>query len=416
MESFTVDAAGRLATEAAHGAEIPFELAEERAGGRPGARALYVYRTLTGEFIRSRAEALRTVPSHDAAVGALSSCEALDAYLTQRGEVRVPDDRRGRAQATLVAFLEAVFEERSEFGFEPSHFEAAYAELERTVYEARGTATVIAPVLGIALDADTIELTFGDGVSLIRGDALADAPLEAVWGDTDEPQVLALLAIDPERTDRAPVAIARARFRRILSALRLFERGGYSLGPVAWARNETGSWRAAPIGISGRVGGGRLLTIVRAAQHEELRAFYRLVGRRAPGAGELAWALSRFEMGCERLSPFEALTDYVLALRALLEPEGPASGRLAQRLAVICATADDRAALAERVARAVALERSLICGLAPGDGDPERGGGGALVDELAEHLRAILRDALCGHLDSDLVGVADELLIEAAAD
>ena len=42
-------------------------------------------------------------------------------------------------------------------------------------------------------------------------------------------------------------------------------------------------------------------------------------------------------------------------------------------------------------------------------------GADALVDELAEHLRAILRDTLCGHLDPDLCGVADGLLAEAAA-
>ena len=47
------------------------------------------------------------------------------------------------------------------------------------------------------------------------------------------------------------------------------------------------------------------------------------------------------------------------------------------------------------------------------DHDPARPD--ALVDELAEHLRAILRDALCGHLEADLVTVADDLLAEAAA-
>jgi hypothetical protein len=66
------------------------------------------------------------------------------------------------------------------------------------------------------------------------------------------------------------------------------------------------------------------------------------VARRSPKGGELAWALSRFEMGCERLAPFEALTDYLLALRALLEPEGPETGRLGQRLAVICARDEER--------------------------------------------------------------------------
>ena len=63
---------------------------------------------------------------------------------------------------------------------------------------------MIAPLLGVALDPDTIELTFGDGLSLIRGDALADAPPEAVWGETEEPNVLALLAIDEHGSDRSP--------------------------------------------------------------------------------------------------------------------------------------------------------------------------------------------------------------------
>jgi hypothetical protein len=405
LETFTVDASGRLTAELAGGAEIPFELIEERVGAR-GGRGLYVYRSLTGDFIASRRPALQTLPSHGDALRALAGCEALDSYLAERGAVKLPDDRHGQSEAALEAFLAAVFEERSEFGFEPAHFEAAYGELERALYEGHGTATVVAPVMGIALDRDTVELNLGEGLSLIRGDALGDAPPEAVWGDGEEPNVLALLAIDQERSDHPPVSVARARFRRILSALRLFERGGYAIGPVAYARSEAGSWRPVPIGIHGRP---RLLTLIPAAQHEELQAFYRLVSRPSPGSGELSWALARFEMGCERLAPFEALTDYLLALRALLEPEGPASGRLAQRLAVICAGPEERAGLAQRVARAISLERTVINGI-----DSDERGVSTLVDELAEHLRAILRDALCGHLDSDLCAVADDLLAEAA--
>ena len=129
-----------------------------------------------------------------------------------------------------------------------------------------------------------------------------------------------------------------------------------------------------------------------------------------PNGGEVAWALARFEMGCERLTPFEALTDYLLALRALLEPEGPNSGRLAGRLAAICARPPDRAALAERVAHAISLERAVIAGLAPAEPGVD-----ALVDEMSEHLRALLRDVICGHLDPELRRLADELMAEAAA-
>ncbi len=153
------------------------------------------------------------------------------------------------------------------------------------------------------------------------------------------------------------------------------------------------------------------LTLIPAAQEDELRGFFNLVCKRTPaGSGEMAWALARFEMGCERLAPFEGLSDYLLALRALLEPEGPASGRLAQRLAAICARPEERAALAERTAHAISLERAVIAGLAPAEP-----GADALVEELAEHLRALLRDMICGHLTADVCRLADELLAGAVA-
>jgi hypothetical protein len=159
-----------------------------------------------------------------------------------------------------------------------------------------------------------------------------------------------------------------------------------------------------------------------AGHEDELRAFCNLIARRPPSSGELAWALARFEMGCERLAPFEALTDFLLALRALLEPEGPASGRLPARLSAICAKPEERAAFAERTAAAVSLEHAVITGLAaPSDESGSAGAGrsrpGAdgLVDEISEHLRALLRDALCGHLPPDLVGFADGLLAEQVA-
>jgi hypothetical protein len=241
----------------------------------------------------------------------------------------------------------------------------------------------------------------------VRGDTLPDAPPDAVWDDRDEPSVLAVLSLVQDSALRPPVSAARARFRRILTALRLFERGGYALGPIAWARSDSGPWCTATLGATGRP---RFNTRIAAEHEDELRGFFDLIAKRAPSNGELAWALARFEMGCERLAPFEALTDYLLALRALLEPEGPASGRVAQRLAAICARPEERAALAERTAEAISLERAVIAGVAPTEPGVD-----ALVQELAENLRALLRDMVCGHLDLDVRAVADELLQEAVA-
>ncbi|HZV73966.1 MAG TPA: hypothetical protein VFF79_09655 [Conexibacter sp.] len=410
LEAFTEDAGLQLAHETANGAEVPFEVVEE-----PGSRSpLYCYRPLTSGFIRSRMGLLDRLPSYLPAARALAAIDGIDAYLRRRGEPRVPPDGRERADAVLRSFLSAVYAETSAFGYQPEAFSAAYAELEATLYEGRQVATVIAPLLGLALESD--EVALGDGLSLARGEALPDVPPEAVWstpGEVEHGAVLAVLVVEGERIAGPPVTTARTRFRRLLTTLRLFEAGPFALGPLAWARVDGGSWHVAPLG-TGRARPAlraRGRTTLTAAQEDELRAFCNLVARRTPRAGEVAWALGRYELACERAAPFDALTDHLLALRALLEPEGAESGRLAQRLAALCALPHDRAALAERVARAVTLERTIVAGLAQ-----SASGADMLVDELAGHLRALLRDVLCGHLDSDLRTLADELLAESAAE
>ena len=393
----------QLTAETASGAEVPFELIETTGGPR-GRVPLYCYRPLTGTFISDRLGLFSGMPTYLPALRAVGGLDGVEAYLRQRGETRIPDDRRQCADAALRAFLLAVFADRTEFGFDEVRFETAYEELERALYEGRALTTVVAALLGIALDPETTEIALGEGLSLMCGDAFEDAPPEVVWGDDEEPHVLLVLTVAQDRAAPAPVSIARARFRRTLSALRLFERGGFAVGPVAWTRIDDGAWHSVAVGGSGRPGLPRRIA---AEQEDELRGFCNLVARRVPRSGEVAWALTRFEMGCERLAPFEALTDYLLALRALLEPEGPASGRLSGRLAAICAPPEDRAAVAERTAHAISLERAVIGGLAPA-----HPGVDTLVDELAEHLRALLRDVLCGHLDSDLCSVADDLLAQ----
>jgi hypothetical protein len=431
LEAFAADAAGQLAAETAGGAEIPFELVGTE--GRRGRVPLYCYRSLTEQFIDERLWLLSALPTYAPAVRALAGHDRVAAYLSQRGEPLLPagsrergepwravhprdcgeswppSEPRDRADAALRSFLRAIFADRTQFGFDPARFESAYDGLERALYDGHTMTLVIAPLLGLALDHGARELQLGDGLSLITGDAVDDAPADAVWSDGGEPHVLAMLSVPQEPSGRPPVSLARARFRRLLTALRLFERGGYALGPLAWTRADTGPWRPVPLGGSGRP---RLLTMVGSGHEDELRAFCNLIARRAPSSGELAWALARFEMGCERLAPFEALTDFLLALRALLEPEGPASGRLSARLSAICARPDERAAFAERTAAAVSLEHSLIAGLAAPLEGP---GADALVDEISEHLRALLRDALCGHLPADLIGFADGLLVEQVA-
>jgi len=434
LQEFTSDAGARLTLAAAEGDEVPFEVVQTDTARR-GRVPLYCYRALTGDFIRARLGLLTALPSYIPAVRGLEGAGGADAYLRARGESNVPTDPRERADAALRCFVARVFDERNEFAFDPDRFALAYGELERTLYQGRCVTEVIAPLRGLELDPDTAELTLGDGLSLIRLEALVGAPAElaglragdAVRDGTDGTDssvaaspLLIVLRTAHEWPQQPPVSSARSRFRRVLTALRLFDAGGYAVGPKGFARIDDGVWSPVALVYGGRP---RLPTLIEREHEDELRAFVNLVARRVPaafsagerplpdgsGSGELAWALARFEMGCERLAPFEALSDYLLALRALLEPEGPASGRLAQRLAVICAPPEDRAEMAVRTAHAISLERAVIAGLAPASPGVD-----ALVDELAEHLRAILRDVICGHLDPDVRRLADELVAEAA--
>jgi hypothetical protein len=224
-------------------------------------------------------------------------------------------------------------------------------------------------------------------------------PDEAAW-DGEHPNALVYVTGD----DDGVAADAPTRARRVVTALRLYDSARVAMGPAAWIRTAGGPWQVVATGAGGRPDGTLVIAL---DAEDELRAFCNLVWRRIPRRGELAWALRRYELGCERPAS-QRLSDHLIALRALLEPEGPASGLLGERVAALCADELERAEVAERVTHAAALERAIIAGHGGGVGAV------ALADELAGHLRAILRDVLCGHLDADLRSVADALLTTAA--
>ena len=404
LSAFAEEAAWQLTSDTEHGAEVPFELVQTRGARRD--TPLYCYRPLTDAFIRERVGVLGRLSTYPAAVHALAAFDGVGDYLRAQGEPRVPVDPRERADAALRVFISRVFCEATEFVITHERLQRAYLELQDALLDGRAEAVVVAPVLGLRLVS--AEVPMGQGLALVRGDELEEAPSEAVWhAGADEPCVLACLTLTNDPGAPAPLSEATVRFRRLLTALRLYDPVRVALGPIAWERTGAGPWSIGSLSTGGRAHG--LLVIAEAAE-DELRAFCNLVARRTPRAGELAWALRRYELGCERQGAFEALTDHLLALRALLEPEGPQSGRLAGRVAALCATEERRAAVTERVAHAVSLERAIVAGLAPADGGVE-----ALLAEIAGHLRALLRDVLCGHLDSDLRAVADQLLAESSA-
>jgi hypothetical protein len=401
LHAYADEAATLLRHERDAGDELPFDVVES-GGARMGRTPLYCYRPMTAEFIRDRGTWLSMLPAHGLAVQELEEMDGLDRYLLARGARSVARAQSDRAEAVLAGLIADLFDETAAFEIVPERFERAYEALETAVFAGESQIEIVAVVRGIELESSQVALS--DGLSLLSLEALDDAPEELAGPEPAESIVLARwIELRPEG-DGGPPARAPAWAARMLTPLRLYVDGEVGVDPIGWIRHDGGAWCALDLG-AGRAPRAAPVAIAATAE-DELRGFCNLIGRRLPRGGEVAWALSRYEMACERRLASEALTDHLLALRALLEPEGPASGHLAGRLAALCAVPTRRRELAERIAHAVSLERAVIAGL----GRDSESGLEAIVDELAGHLRALLRDVLCGHLDSDLRGVADELI------
>ena len=266
---------------------MPFELAlrSARAQGRP---ALYCYRPLTDEFIQLSAwERCGQLPSHRARRPRVwTGCNRpWTCYLrgTWRG-VKITGRPNGfAARLALAVFLELrLLRANRSSGLSRPSSRPPMPKLERCgLRGSHCTATVIAPLRGVAhWIPPPPRSRSGEGLSLIRGDALADAPRPRRCGETgDEPNVVALVAIarasDADGTRRWPIARtqlpAGAECAAPVRAWRLRDRPGRP-----GRRTEAGSWRSDG-SDRGQRPASRMLTLVPAAQEDELRAFFRLV-------------------------------------------------------------------------------------------------------------------------------------------
>jgi hypothetical protein len=419
LTEFVSQATARLHADVSAGQEVPFELATQSGRGRRGASPLYCYRPLTDAYIAERFPALRGLDAYAPAASLLNAFDGLERYLLSRGLLDARDRRlgggpgRGRCDAALLALLQEVCAEQTDFNSlldrHPERLERALERLEDSTFAAAtAELTLVATLHGLTISSPEIPLT--RGLLLAQPDALRGAPEQALGEITAGQQDRLLVVFTAEDPDpHTGLAHGIEVVRELLRALRLFGDGRIALGSLAWTRVGSAPWSPLALGTGGRPHG---MLLVSAEQEDELRAFCNLVSRRTPHANEIAWAMRRFELGCERASEYEGISDHLLALRALLggsselEPHGTPDGLLAGRLAALCATPERRTALTERTLRAIALEREAIAG-----GAIERASGLALARDLSDHLRALLRDVVCGHLPSDLVSLADELLL-----
>jgi hypothetical protein len=399
LRDFALESAALLTDHLRGGAEVEFDVLDEGGERRP---ALYRYKPRTEAFISERWSLLRELPACERAAGELGAGAAL--WLSVNGL------RGEQAEPALQAMLVRLYEDATSFGFPEERFERVYREVEATLYRDTVRTRVVATLQGAAIESGRIDL--GGGLALVRGE-LADAPPQAVWPEEGcEPAVLCQLDSDAPAGEGVSAVEASERFAGVVTALRLWAPGFVSLGTPGWQRRDEGSWQPLPVGSGLHVAGAPTWVLPR-AEVAGFQDFFAALQESDPPQ-TVAWALRRFEMGCERMRDDEALSDYLLAIRALLDATSDAGAAgLALRLAALCAEEGSRKQLQARMEAAMALER-FVMGGAPAARAP--GQARELVAEVEAHLRALLRDVICGYLEADLKGVADDILLETTAE
>jgi hypothetical protein len=387
LRNFALEAAALLTDDLKDGAEVEFDVVDEGGGRGP---ALYRYEPRTGAFIEERWQRLRELPSREAA------CRELGAGAS--AWLRVNGLSGEQAEPALRAMLERLYEDATSFGFPEERFERVYGEVELTLYRDAVRARVIAPLHGAWMHAERVEL--GDGLSIARGDAME--------GPHDRNSLLCVLERDVPADDPIPADEAGERFETVVTAMRLWGPGGVSLGAPGWRQSDEARWQPIAIGSSTRARGGEWM--LQAGDEQAFREFFTAISA-AERPPHVAWALDRFEMGSAQETDANALTDHLLGLRALLDASSDAGqASFGLRLAALCAEEGTRGELQGRMETAACLERYVMGHTSDAGIDPVSARD--LVAEVEGHLRALLRDVLCGYLDADLKSVADDILIE----
>lgn len=395
LKRLATEAATRFSSLVASGDQIPFDVAA--ADGEQS--AFYSYVPLTGRYVTERADALRSLPSFAPAREAAVEAGVAASYLESRGEP-VPADPGQRAELMLTTFFSSLWEGSTGFSLDRDRLDDALSTLDAEARCADDADVLIVPIVGLRMSMARLQLPHG--VRVARADSI-EAPVDAMRSEgmgraAWEPQFLAVAEQHPDEGAEA----ALRQLHELISVMRLFKGGGVGLGPHAFAPTGEDCWRRIATGAPAtRPGGYRLSE----AEAEELAEFASALESRPDPDSALTWAVGRFEMGCERESALDGLSDHLLALRAVLEGHGPVGASLPMRAAALISDDSlDRIEAREKVEETLELERSFMNG-------HSMEGAIELAAWAEEGVRRLLRQAALGELGGDLSASADEALI-----
>jgi hypothetical protein len=395
LRRLATEAATRFNAMVAEGEQIPFDVATDTAEDSP----FYSYVPQTSRYVAERTDELHALPGWGAAREAVVEAGVASTYLEARGEV-VPAEPGSRAERMLEVFFIGLWEGSTGFALDRERLEEQIATLDAEARSADDADVLIVPIVGLRMSMNRLQLP--NGVRIVRADSIA-APVDAMRSEgmgraAWEPQFLAVA----EQGGDHGAEEALHQLCELISVMRMFKVGGIGLGPFAFAPTGDDTWRRITTGSPATRPGGYRLSEEEGA---ELAAFADLLEQRPDPDSALSWAVGRFEMGCERESAMEGLSDHILALRAVLEGHGPVGASLPLRASALIADADyDRIEARERVEEVLELERALMNGRTL-DRAIE------LATWIEDGVRRLLRQAALGELGSDLSATADETLI-----
>lgn len=336
-----------------HGTDLPFAFEEHGSYGRP---TLYEYRPLVRGFIEAHAGRLQ---DRDDVRQALE-------LLTREPAARIYSDPY---RTLLVPLLVRTAEGCGGFDWDDAAFDRAFEELEQSLYGEGHSYGAVAPLVGLSIGAERIDL--GDGIRVRHAVA---GELAAMWPEAGgllprdfgrEPDRLCVLELERPVDDVVPDA--PAELADAVTAVRLATEAPVAAGPVLFERLD---WRpygirpVLPIAATAPPGEPSRLDVFRAQVAARLRPRLGL----ADDDAQLGDALDRWELSLFQGDPFRAEQLKHAVDAALGNGEGIYAAAM-RAAALLGETAEERASLAERFRTPTPdlVRRLLVAVLTHGD-------------------------------------------------
>ncbi len=290
---------------AERGAQIPFAFEEHTTREGP---SLYEYRPLVRGFVEEQSPTLRRLPDARNAIDDLKREPAAAIFARAHAGIGDTGDE-ALFRSILLPMLTWTAERCGGFDWQDDAFDAAYADLELTLFGSARTYVALAPVIGLSAgtDADlgggiTLRPVVSGEISNLWPEARGLMPTE-FGRDVDRMLLLELKReLEPEESEPPDAA---AELADAVTALRLATAGAIAAGPVVFERLDFRPLRISPllpIAATQPRGEATRLDKIRARLAADLRGKL----TQADSDRELGEALDRWELSLFSDEPFRS--------------------------------------------------------------------------------------------------------------